>query len=105
MELRNREGQGVDPVPWFVVTALAFVVTYSFGPGYFTALGLSIGQGVALSTGLFVATAGGTYYRFIWTLRPDHREEVPVGDRFERLVLAVLIGVALIGLLAIPLLV
>lgn len=105
MKLRNREGSLVDPVPWFVVTAAAFAVAYSFGPGYFAALGLPIGYGLVLSTGLFVTTTVATYYRFVWTVSPNRREEVPVGDRFERLVLAVLIGVALIALLALPLLV
>lgn len=105
MKLRNREGARVDPVPWFVVTAVAFAVAYSFGPGYFAAFGLSIERGLVLSTGLFVVATVGTYYRFVWTTRPNRREEVPVGERFERLVLATLACIGVIVLLALPLLV
>ncbi|WP_415380286.1 hypothetical protein [Halosimplex sp. TS25] len=105
MKLRNREGTAVDPVPFLVVTGVAFAVAYSYGPLYFAALGLPIGYGVAVSTALFLAATAGTYYRLVWTLRPSHREEVPVGDRFERLVLATVACVGVIGLLALPLVV
>ncbi|WP_436926844.1 hypothetical protein [Halosimplex amylolyticum] len=104
MKLRNREGAAVDPVPWFVVTAAAFAVAYSFGPGYFAALGLPIRDGLVVSTGLFLAATAGTYYRFVWAVSPEHRTEVPVGDRFERLVLATLGCIGVVALLALPLL-
>jgi hypothetical protein len=90
-------------VPWFVVTSAAFAVAYSFGPGYFAALGLPIPQGLAVSTGLFAAAAALTYYRYVWTLTPGHREEVPVGDRFERLVIAALCCIGAVVLLSLPL--
>ncbi|WP_436911149.1 hypothetical protein [Halosimplex marinum] len=103
MEFRNREGEAVDPVPFLVVTGTAFAVAYSFGPGYFAALGLSLRGGVVASTGAFAAATAGTYYRLVWTLSPTRREEVPVGDRFERLVLATLACLGLLVLLALPL--
>ncbi|WP_123537727.1 hypothetical protein [Halosimplex salinum] len=105
MQLHNREGTAVDPVPWFVVTAVAFATMYSFGPMYFAALGVALPYGVALSTVAFLAAAGAAFYRLVWTFRPAHRAEVPVGDRFERLVLATLVCVGVVALLALPLLV
>ncbi|MFB6140076.1 MAG: hypothetical protein ABEJ26_06550 [Halosimplex sp.] len=104
MELRNREGRAVDPVPFLVVTGMAFAVAYSFGPIYFAALGLSIGHGVAVSTGLFAAATAGTYYRMVWTFSPTHREMVPAGDRFDRLVVATLVCIGAVVLLGLPLL-
>ena len=103
MKLRNRDGVLVDPVPWFVVTAVAFAVAYSFGPGYFAAFGVPIDHGLVLSTGLFAVTTVVTYYRFVWTVSPNRRKEVPVGDRFERLVLATLTCLGVVVLLALPL--
>ena len=105
MKLRNRDGVPVDPVPWFVVTAVAFAVAYSFGPGYFAAFGVPIDYGLVLSTGLFAVATVVTYYRFVWTVSPNRREEVPVGDRFERLVLATVACLGVVVLLALPLVV
>ena len=105
MKLRNRDGALVDPVPWFVVTAVAFAVAYSFGPGYFAAFGVPIDYGLVLSTGLFAVATVVTYYRFVWTVSPNRREEVPVGDRFERLVLATVACLGVVVLLALPLVV
>lgn len=103
MELRNQEGTPVDPVPFFVVTGTAFATCYSFGPLYVVALGADLATGVAASTGAFLAATGGAYHRFVWTARPDVRDEVPAARRLRRLVLLVAVGIALIVLLAIPL--
>ncbi|WP_135366415.1 hypothetical protein [Halosimplex halophilum] len=105
MKLRNREGEAVDPVPFLVVAGIAFAVVYSFGPLYFRALGLPIRYGVVVSTGLFAASTAGLYHRMVWTLDPAYREVVPVGDRFERLLLATLACIGAVVLLALPLVV
>jgi hypothetical protein len=102
MELRNRWGTGVDPVPFFVVVATAFAVCYSFGTVYLLAYDLSVSAALWGSTGAFAAAASGSYYRFVWTYRPEFREEVPVGIRFQRLLLASFAAVVLVGLLALP---
>jgi len=102
MELRNRAGEAVDPVPFLVVTGIAFAVAFAYGPMYFRALGLPIREGLAVSTGLFAAATAWLYYRMVWTLDPTHRETVPVGDRFERLLLATLLCIGVVALLALP---
>lgn len=103
MRLRNRDGDPVDPVPCFVVSGIAFAAAYSFGPMYVAALGLPTSAGVALSTVAFAAGTAGAYYRLIWDYRPRHREEIPVGARFRRLLLAGVAGVLLVALLSLPL--
>lgn len=104
MELPNREGTPVDPVPFLVVVGIALAFCYSFGPGYFMALGLSLPWALAISTVAFLAATGGAYYRLVWTARPAYREEVPVEYRFRRLYLAILIGIAVLLLLLLPVL-
>ncbi|WP_331235279.1 hypothetical protein [Natronorarus salvus] len=99
MNLRNRWGTRVDPVPWLVVLALSFTVSFAWGPLYFLALGLSLPAGLLLSTVAFLAAAAASYHRFVHTLRPEFRREVPPEARFRRLLEAALIvAVALIGL-------
>jgi hypothetical protein len=105
MELRNARGDPVDPVPFLVVTGIAFATCFSYGPIYFTALGLGLRAAVGITTGAFLASALVAFYRMVWTARPDLRGEVPAARRFRRLILAIAIGVvALIGL-SLPLLV
>jgi hypothetical protein len=99
MRLPNRDGDGVDPMPVLVVASLALAVTASFGPLYFMALGLSLRPSLAASAVLFVAGTGVAYWRLVWTYRPDHREVVPPGDRFRRLLyLGVLLALAIVAL-------
>jgi len=105
MRLRNRRGRAVDPVPFLVVTLLGFLIIYSFGPPYLEALGLAVDHGVALCTGLFLATAAAAYHRLVWTYRPDRRRSVPGGVRFGTLYYAILILGAVAVLLSLPLVV
>jgi hypothetical protein len=81
--LRNRAGRAVDPVPFLVVTGLSFLGCYSFFPVYCLSFGLSVSAAVAVTTAVFLALAGGAYYRLVWTARPEVRSEVSPGLRLE----------------------
>lgn len=105
MKLTNRRGTPVDPVPFFVVASLAFLVSFSYGPFYCMALGLSLSWAFAVSTFAFCLAAGASYYRLIWTARPELRGEIPAKKRLWRLFYATLVGIALLVLLALPFLV
>jgi hypothetical protein len=105
VRLTNRHGTPVDPVPFLVVAALAFLVSFSYGPIYCMALGLSLPFALAVSTLVFCLAAGASYHRLVWTARPELRGEIPAEKRFRRLVYAALVGGALLALLALPLLV
>lgn len=98
MALRNREGTPVDPVPFLVVAALCFLMSFSFGPVYGLTLGLSLSQALVGSGVVFVATSSGAYHRLVWTARPDLRGEVPPEYRLQRLFYAI-IALALVLLL------
>lgn len=99
MRLRNRRGDPVDPVPFLVVTAMALAVAYAFGPIYCMALGLSLRASLGVATALFLGATAVAYARLVWTYVPEHRETVPAGDRFRRLLYAaVLLALALLAL-------
>jgi len=99
MRLPNREGDGVDPVPFLVVAALALAVTATFGPLYFMAVGLTVGPSLAASTAVFLAATAAAYWRLVWTYSPAHRETVPAASRFRRLVyLAALLALGILAL-------
>jgi len=103
MQLRNRWGTPVDPVPWLVIVALSFTVSYAWGPIYFLSLGLSLSAGLVLSTIAFVAATLVSYHRFVLTMRPEVRRELPAQVRFRRLLEASLIGVVVLIGLVLPL--
>lgn len=104
MELRNDQGEPVDPVPFLVVVLLSFLVAYSFGPPYWMALGFTLAEGLGLTTGVFAVVAGVAYRRMVWKARPELRGEVPGAVRFRRLVYLVFVLVALAVLLTLPIL-
>lgn len=103
MELRNRHGTPVDPVPFLVVVSLAFAVSYSYGPIYLMEFGVSLRWALGGSTATFLGASIAAYHRYVWTFKPDLIDEVPVASRFKRLYYGVLIGVAAIALLSLPL--
>ncbi|WP_228546173.1 hypothetical protein [Halegenticoccus tardaugens] len=104
LRLRNRRGAPVDPVPFFVVASLAFLLTLSFGPAYGRALGLSYSAAFGGSVVAFVLLSTLAYYRMIWTARPDLRAEIPAPQRLLRLIYAMIALFFLMLLLALPLL-
>lgn len=103
MQLRNKHGTPVDPVPFLVVVIGAGLVSYSYGPAYLMALGLEFVEAMLACGAVLVALVGVAHDRFVWNARPDLSAEVPASVRFKRLFYAVLIGVALLALLALPL--
>lgn len=105
IRLRNRDGTAVDPVPFVVVSAIGFTTGFSFGPPYLLALGFTLFQAIIGSAIAVITLIVLAYHRYVWAARPELRGEVPGAQRFRRLVLAVFIAVAGLGLLALPLLV
>ena len=103
MYLRNRDGSPVDPVPFLVLAAMAFAVTYSFGPIYFDALGVSLVPALALSTAAFLGATAVAFHRLVWAFDPVVREEVPASVRFRRLILAAVVAAPALVALALPL--
>lgn len=103
MRLRNRDGTPIDPVPFIVVSLLAALILVSWGPLYLVEHGLGLRTAIAVSVGLALVTVGIAYHRYVWTMNPTVREEVPAVTRYRRLVYGVVIGVivvlALVGLL------
>jgi len=105
MQVRNRRGTRVDPVPFCVVALTGFATCYSFGPVYLLTFGVTVPTALGLSTVVYGLVVAGAYYRLVWTYRPEYRHEVPVGVRFRRLILSTLAAVGILGLLALPLVV
>ena len=103
MELRNRDGTPVDPVPWVVTVGLGFMILFSFGPIYLREYGLSLRPSLFVLSGVFVVLVGASYWRYIYTARPEIREEVPAEDRLERLFYAILVAILLLALASLPL--
>jgi hypothetical protein len=96
---RNREGTRVDPVPYLVVTGLAFLGCFSFLPVYLRSLGVGLPLALAGSGAVFASLAAVAYHRMVWTARPALRGEVPPGRRLRRVLYAALVVVAvLVGL-------
>lgn len=103
MPLKNRWGRQVDAVPFAVVALTGFATCYSFGPVYLLTFGVAVETALAASTAAFGALVAGAYYRLIWTYRPQSRVELPVGARFRRILLAMLVAAGLVVLLGLPL--
>jgi len=103
MQLRNRHSRAVDPVPFAVVAALAGAATFSLGPGYLLTLGLSLRAALVACAGATVLTTAVAYHRFVWTVRPELRSELPVELRLRRLLYGGVALVALVPLFALPL--
>ena len=104
MPLRNRDGTAVDAVPFFVVTAMAALVCYSFGPIYAIAIGLSGPAVFGLPTVACLAAVGVAYHRLVYTARPELRGELPPEQRIKGLFYAALVGAAVLVALSLPLL-
>lgn len=103
MPIRNRDGDPVDPFPWVVTVGLGFMLLFSIGPIYLQEYGLSVVPTfLALSVAFLVLVAAG-YWRFVYTVRPDLRAEIPPEVRLQRLFYAVLAGILLLLAVSLPL--
>jgi hypothetical protein len=103
MRIRNRNGRPVDPVPFFVVAATAFLVCFSFGPLYGTAMGASLSLALVGSGVTFVGATAGAYHRLVHQFDPD-APRAPADVRLRNLVYVGAILAGLLILLALPLL-
>jgi len=101
--IRNRRGTPVDPVPFLVVSSLGFAVSFSFGPAYAMALGASLPVGLGTAAALTGCIAAVAFHRYVWTVRPSLRGEVPAAARFQRLMYGLLAGFLCIAGLMLPL--
>jgi len=103
MGLRNRDGDPVDPMPWVVVVGLGFMLLFSMGPIYLQGYGLPLAPSVMVCSVLFLGLVGVSYWRYVYTVTPELRGEVPPEVRLERLFYAVLAGVLLLAAISLPL--
>jgi hypothetical protein len=101
--MQNRRGTPVDPVPFLVVSALGFTVSFSFGPIYVMEFGASLPLALAVAGVTTLGTAAVAYHRYVWTERPTLRGEVPAAQRFQRLLYGLVGGFLLVAVLALPL--
>lgn len=95
MNVRNRNGDPVDPVPFLVCTAMAVMLLFSVGPLYGLAYGLPVWAGLTVATAGTAAVSAVAYHRLVWTAPPPWVQISPE-LRFQRLVY---IGVAFAVLL------
>lgn len=94
---RNSEGTPVDPVPFLVVSLLAIPLLIGWGPVYLLEWGIPLGPAVSISVICSVAVVVGAYHRYVLTVRPEHREEVPAALRLRRLLYGITAGIALLA--------
>ena len=103
MPLQNRHGAPVDPVPFVVLCGLAFMISFSFGPLYGLAFGLSLPTALAASGTVFLAVTALAFYRLVWTARPPG--EVSVQMRAEQLLYGTLAFAVVVAAATLPLLI
>ena len=103
MQFSNSEGTPVDPVPFLVVSITGLAIVFSFGPMYLLAIGLDLPAAAAGTSVALVGTTCLAYYRYVWRARPARRKVVPGPVRLKRLYYAVFVAIALLALLALPL--
>ncbi|MFQ3285538.1 hypothetical protein [Natronomonas sp.] len=101
MSLPNRRGTPVDPVPFVVISGLAFMLLFSFGPLYGLAFGLSLPTALATSGIVFLAVAGLAFYRQVWNARPPG--EISVQMRAEQLLYGALAFAVIVVAATLPL--
>ncbi|MBB6644757.1 hypothetical protein [Halobellus ruber] len=100
MEVRNRDGEPVDAVPFLVSTGIFGMLTISVGPLYGLAYGVPVARGLAVSAGATAAIAAVAFHRLVW-VAPPAWVTIPPEVRFQRLVyLGVAFGLALLALTA-----
>jgi hypothetical protein len=104
VQLRNDQGTAVDPVPFLVVGASAFLVCFSFGPIYLGALGIPLQESLVVSGVVCVATTALAYHRLVRRARPEIRTELSPEARLKQLFYVTLLLTLVTMLLAVPLL-
>ncbi|UWG46476.1 putative membrane protein [Halanaeroarchaeum sp. HSR-CO] len=102
MPVRNRDGDPVDPFPWVVTAALAFMLLFSIGPIYLQEYGLSLVPSIVVLSIGFLGVVVAGYWRLVHTVRPDLRAEISPELRIQRLFYAILAGILLLLAVSIP---
>jgi hypothetical protein len=98
MDVRNRDGEPVDVVPFLVSTGILGMVALSIGPLYGVAYGVPVAESVAVSAGVTMVVCVVAFHRLVWAAPPAW-VTIPPGVRFQRLFyLAVVFGLVLIAL-------
>jgi len=100
VSVRNREGEPVDPVPFVVVAGSAWLLCLSFGPLYLDAFAVPWPRGLAVSVAAALATTVWAYRRFVWTVDPTVRRELPPDLRFRRICYGALVFGAVLTFLS-----
>lgn len=100
MELRNHHGEAVDPVPFLVVSSLAFMLSYSSLPATLMEIGLSLNAALGVTTVGFSGVTLLAFDRLVWRAHPEIRGEVPESVRLRSIAYGVLAGIALLLLLS-----
>lgn len=100
MVFRNDLGQEIDPVPFFVVSSLGFLVCYSYFPFTLLEIGLSMAATLCIVTLGFLGGTVLSYYWLVWRARPDLRGEIPLAHRIQRMMYGTLGVVAVMALFA-----
>lgn len=104
VRVHNKHGDRIDPVPFVVSVALAFMLAMSFGPVYGLSYGFSLVTAVGLSLLGFAGFVAVAYDQLVRSAPPRDAGPLPPGPRVERLLYAAIgIGVILVGL-TVPLL-
>ena len=99
---RNRHGTAVDPVPFLVVAAMAFLMCFSVGPIYGLSFGLTLELALAASATCWLVGVAASYHRLVWTVRPELAAHAPPSARLERIGVGVLVFVLFLLLLSLP---
>jgi len=98
MEVRNRDGDPVDPVPFLVSVGISGMMTLSLGPLYGLAYGVPVARSVTVSAVVTAAVAAAAFHRLVW-IAPPRWVTIPPKIRFQRLwYLAIGFGLVLLGL-------
>ena len=97
--LSNRDGHRVDPVPFLVVTGLAFLGSFTFVPIYCLTLGLPMTYSAGAGVFVFGSLTAVAYHRMVWASTPELQGEVPAETRLLRLFYgALVVGGVLLSL-------
>ena len=99
---RNRAGRPIDPWPFVVVTGLAFLLAFSFGPVYLLSFGLSLPWALAVSTLVFLGLLVAAYQRLVRTATPEFQREIPAAYRVRNLVYWAVAVALVLGGLSLP---
>jgi hypothetical protein len=103
MQVRNRNGDPVDPVPFLVSAGLVVMFSFSAGPLFGLSYGLSVPVSLCVACVCSAVVVTAAFYRLVWTATA-RSVSVPAQFRFERILyLAVAFGLVLLAL-SIPLL-